>query len=337
MALLSSTMKTALVTGATGFVGHHLVSRLVSRGYKVKVLVRNPLNTHFSPEIDGQLIKLKGDITKFSDVLSSIESCDVVYHLAGHIAYKKEDYQLMEQVNVKGTQHVVDACVTHNTPKLIHMSSVVAVGSSFDKTVLNEDANYNMSPYHLGYFETKRDAEKKVIEGVVGQKLNASIINPSTIYGAGDATKGSRKTQLKVAQGKFPFYSGGGVNVVHIDDVIEALLKAEEVGLPGRRYIIAGENITIKQLFHKIAAAANVKQPTIYLPFGLIRSMGFLSQYLEPRGIKLPVNSETAMTSTMYHWYSSQRAQQELGISFKSADLAIGASVQWMRENGILK
>lgn len=324
-------MQKVLVTGSSGFVGQHLVKKLLELNYDVKELVRDPQKS-----LDPNTTKIQGDITKFGDVIKAVEECDIVFHLAGHIAYRSEDRPLMELVNVKGTQYIVDACITHNTPKLIHMSSVVTIGASFNKKILDEESTYNMGSYNLGYFETKREAEKRVIEGVLGQGLNASILNPSTIYGASDATKGSRKTQLKVAQGKFPFYSGGGVNVVHVDDVIAGLIAAISKGAPGRRYILAGENITIKELFTKIARAANVKPPNFYLPTFIIKSMGVLNKFTENRGIKLPVNSETATTSTLYHWYTSLRAQKELGISFQNSDIAIRDSVNWMKKNGLL-
>jgi dihydroflavonol-4-reductase len=325
-------MENALITGATGFIGNHLARALCAQGTKVHALVRDPSSAENLRQIGVQL--LKGDVTDRLSLLNAIEGKDVVYHLAGKIAYKRSERADMERVNVKGTQKVVDACVTHNTPALVHMSSVVAIGGSFTETILNEDSSYTISALDLGYFQTKHDAEKIVQTACSHNKLNAYILNPSTVYGAGDATKGSRSVQRKVASGKFPFFTPGGVNVVYIDDVIQCLLDVRKRGRPGERYIVAGENITIKDLFSEIAKEAGVKPPNIRLPSSALKFLGFIGDtVLEPLGIKGPLSSETANTSCMFHWFSSAKAQKELGLKPTPANKAIRESVRWMIDN----
>src|SRR5690606_17288303 len=127
---------------------------------------------------------------------------------------------------------------------------------------------------NLGYFETKRKAEIIVRSAAEKKELDAVILNPSTIYGAGDAKKGSRRTQLKVAQGRLPFYTSGGVSIIAVKDVVDATYQAWQTGKSGERYILSGENITIKNLFTLIAGAANVKPPSIYLPDPVVFALG---------------------------------------------------------------
>lgn len=328
-------MEKVLITGATGFIGKHLTAHLCREGLRVFALVRDPKKSDDLKKLGAELIA--GDVTDSLSLLHAIEGKDIVYHLAGKIAYKSSERADMEKVNVKGTQKVVDACVTHNTPHFIHMSSVVAIGASFTPTVLNENSPYNIAHLNLGYFDTKHRAEQIVQTAVSHNGLNAYILNPSTVYGAGDATKGSRSVQRKVAAGKFPFYTPGGVNVVHIDDVIFCLKNIYKKGRPGERYIVAGENITIQKLFSTIATIAKVKPPQLYLPAIALHTMGWLGDtLLEPMGIKGPLSRETAYTSSMYHWFSAEKAQKELSLKPTSAQTAISESVQWMIQNGFI-
>lgn len=324
-----------LVTGATGFIGHHLVKMLAEEGHHVSILSRKPINNEEFPGLNIQVCI--GDVTNSLSLLNATEGQDRVYHLAGKIAYKSSERAEMEKVNVTGTQKVVDACVTQKTPALIYMSSVVAIGASFDGSVLNENSPYNIDHLNLGYFQTKHRAEEIVKTAVSHNNLKAYILNPSTVYGAGDATKGSRSVQRKVAQGKFPFYTPGGVNVVHIDDVIYCLKHVVDKGRPGERYIVAGENLLLKDVFKIIAESAGVKPPHIPLPKALIKILGVIGDdVLEPLGLKGPMSRETAWTSTLYHWFSSEKAQKELGLKPTAAKIAIEESVQWMKQNGYL-
>ncbi|HEX4923770.1 MAG TPA: dihydroflavonol 4-reductase, partial [Bdellovibrionales bacterium] len=158
----------------------------------------------------------------------------------------------------------------------------------------------------------------------------------ATIYGAGDAKKGSRKTQLKVAQGRFNFYTPGGVNIVAVEDVVEATIKAWQVGKSGQRYILAGENITIRQLFETIAKHAEVQAPKWYLPKAFLLALGQVGDLMEARGKRVSFNSEAARMAVLYHWFDSTKAQRELGLKVTPADVAIGNSVNWMKDQGLL-
>ena len=324
-----------LVTGATGFIGLHLVNQLLKDGHDVTVLVRRPLK---DTELKGLPVRAAmGDVTDFHSLLNATENQDVVYHLAGKIAYKPSELKEMERVNVGGTQKVVDACVTQKTPTLVYMSSVVAIGASFKPAVLTETSPYNVKHLQLGYFETKHAAEELVKTAVHHNGLNAYILNPSTVYGAGDATKGSRNVQRKVAMGKFPFYTPGGVNVVHINDVIYCLKTVAQKGRAGERYIVAGENLLLKDVFAMIAKVAGVKPPRVLLPRWALHTLGALGDnVLTPLGLKGPLSRETAWTSSMYHWFSSEKAQKQLGLKVTPAKLAIQDSVEWMINNGYL-
>lgn len=324
-----------LVTGANGFLGAWLTKRLLAEGHETYALIRK--NSDLS-ELEGTAPNyLYGDVTDKASLLAACKDKDVVFHLAGVIAYKQADRALMDKVNVGGTRNIVDVCAELHVPQLLHLSSVVAVGASFKPHALNEDSPYNISHLNLGYFETKKQAEDIVVQAVRDNRIRAVCVNPSTIYGFGDAKKGSRKTQVKVANESFPFYTSGGVNIVAVEDVVEGILLALQKGRNGERYILANENMTIKDLFQKIAACAGVQPPRIYMPNWLLHTIGFTGDQLQKFDVNIGVSSENAYTATMFHWFESAKAQRELGFKPTSSDRAIENSVRWMKDNGYIK
>ncbi|MBX3020684.1 MAG: NAD-dependent epimerase/dehydratase family protein [Bdellovibrionales bacterium] len=323
-----------LVTGATGFVGAWLVRRLIDNGESVHVLHRKSSN--LEDLADLPFVSRIGDVTDAESVRAACQDVDTVFHLAGVVGYSRAQRELMDRVNVGGTRHVVEA-LQNSGKQLIYMSSVVAVGASFDRIPLNESSPFNLTRLNLGYFETKRQAEELVRDACRAGNLRAVILNPSTIYGAADAKKGSRKTQLKVAQGRLPFYTPGGVSVVSVHDVIDAVLAARTRGRNGERYILSGENITIHDLFDRIARLAGVKPPSIYLPAFALHALGKVGDVLEAFGRKGPLNSENAWTAVLYHWFDHSKAERELGFRPRPADMALKESVDWMRQEGLLR
>lgn len=324
-----------LVTGANGFLGAWLTKTLVEKGFDVFALVRK---TSDLSELDGINCKfLYGDVTDKKSLLESFKNIDTVFHLAGVVAYTKFERATMERVNVQGTANVIAAVRELKVRKLVYLSSVVAVGASFSPSTLDESAIFNLHHLNLGYFETKHQAENLVIQACKENIIDAVILNPSTIYGPGDAKKGSRKTQLKVARGTFKFYPIGGVNVVAVEDVVNGILSAWEIGRKGERYILAGENLTIKELFELIAAEAQASAPSYKMPTVILHLLGMIGDALTGIGFKLGLSRENAYTATLYHWFDSTKARKELNFHPRSAKEAIHNSIVWSRNNGLLR
>lgn len=324
-----------LVTGANGFLGSWLTRELVNQGHDVYALVRPKSDIS---ELQGVKCKyLHGDVTDVHSLLEAFKGIDTVFHLAGVVAYKKSDRAQMERVNVQGTQNVVEVCREHKVRKLVYVSSVVAVGAGYTPDqVMNENSEYNIHDLDLGYFETKHEAEKIVKKACDRGEIDAVMINPSTIYGAGDAKKGSRKMQIKVAQGKLKFYTSGGVNVVAAEDVVQGIISAWKKGRTGERYILCGENMLIKDLFKIIAEEAGVTPPNKLMPDTVLHVVGAIGDTMEKVGLKGPLSRENAYTATMYHWFDCAKAKQELDFNPRPAREAIHNSVQWMKDHGLL-
>lgn len=323
-----------IVTGANGFLGSWLTRALVDQGHEVFALVRERSDLS---ELEGIACHyVYGDVTDLDSLYKAFDGMDSVFHLAGLIAYKKSDRQKMELVNVTGTANVIEACLSKNVRKLVYLSSVTAIGASTEPVALNESSPYTIENLDLGYFETKRAAEALVIEAHKENNLDCVILNPSTIYGAGDARKGSRKTQLKVAQGSFKFYTSGGVSIVAIEDVVAAIISAWKQGRSGERYILAGENITIEQLFRLIAEEAGVPAPKTKIPNFVLFLIGYLGDFLSSIGLKGLPSVENAWTATLYHWFDNTKAKRELQFDPRPAREAIRSSVQWAKQNGLI-
>ena len=322
-----------LVTGATGFVGSHLCSKLCELGHDVHILRRK--NSDISEIKDLNIHHHEGDITDLAKLMIASKGATAIFHLAGVVSYNKADRSLMESVNVTGTKNVIEVCRKNHIQKLIYVSSVTAIGASFHAHSLNENSKYSIGRLNLGYFETKRKAEQLVQSA--SDEVFSIILNPSTIYGAGDGKKNSRSFQLKVAKGRCPYYTGGGVSIAHIDSVIEALICAWKKGQRGERYILGGENITIKKQVELIAQAANVKPPQIKVPgwlLHLIGSWGNLKQNVT--GKKCSLSPEQAWAYQMFHWFDSEKACKHLHYKILPAKVCIEESVAWMKKNSLL-
>jgi dihydroflavonol-4-reductase len=327
-----------LVTGATGFLGNQLTRRLLDEGMEVRVLVRSKAKLAELEGLDEKDLEVAiGDVTNESSLVEATRGTQGVFHLAGLIAYSRQQRQAMQDVNVQGTKNLLSAIKKNGSPRLLHLSSVVAVGAGFTPDqILDESSPYNVGHLGLGYFDTKHEAEIAVFEAVKRNEIEAVAINPSTIYGPGDAKKGSRGAQLKVARGKFPFYPPGGVNVVHVDDVVDLCIKAFRSNKSGERYIACSENLTIQETFERIARLAGVKPPSIPLPRPVIFGLGKVGDFLESIGSKGPINSDNAWTSTLYHWFKYEKAQREFDFQPKPAQVALEASIKWSRDHGLI-
>jgi dihydroflavonol-4-reductase len=324
-------MAKALVTGASGFLGQWLTKKLIEMNHEVSVLVRGS---------DYPLAKariFKGDITDFESVSKACVGQDVVFHLAGIISYDERQRSLMEKVNVGGTFNVVTACEKQHVEKLIHLSSVVAVGAGFSSNqILNEQSTYNLTKYNFGYFETKRKAEKLVLEAAKNKKIFGVCINPSTIYGEGDAVKESRNTQLSAARGKLLFYPSGGVSIVSVEDVIDGTIAAYEKGRSGERYILSGENLYLKEVFTSISKLAGQSPPKFQMPDFIMKTLANIDRLAGKVGMHGPLPAERALVSTMFHWYDHSKATFELGFQPRPAVYALEKSVNWMKSHGYI-
>jgi len=319
-----------LVTGANGFLGHWLVQALCREGHTVKAMLSTSNKQSSLQELPCKIVH--GDITQIESISSFFPGVDAVFHLAAAISFKKADNNKLYAVNVDGTRNIVTLCLSNKIAKLIHLSSVVAIGaSSNSQTLLNEQSINHLATLNVASIQSKILGEKIVLSACQEKGLNATILNPSLIYGAGDAKKAMRHSSVQAARGKLPFYTDGGVSIVAVEDVVAAILSAWQKGKSGQRYILSGDNITNQELFFSISKQANAKPPKTKLPNALLLSLAHLADFFRIDGM---LSIENVKIATMYHWYDNSKAKRELDFHPRPALEAIKNSVSWMRENG---
>ena len=318
-----------LVTGATGFLGRWLCKKLIQEGHTVHVLARPSSDLTVLPK--GQTVVRTGDVTDLASFSKAAEGVEVMFHLAGLVAYAEKFRSAMEEINVKGTSYAVQICRQKNI-RLVYMSSVVAVGASKTKRVLNEESPYEMAACRFGYFDTKKAAEELVQKACQKGDLFSVILNPSNVYGAGDMKKASRRTHIWVARGRFPFYTEGGLSVVDVESVIEACVQAMHKGRSGERYILSGGNITIKELFQMIAECTGARPPFIKLNDLSLDMIALLGKFFQKLGGKSFLDKDIRV-GRFYHWFDHTKASRELGFAPKSARQAIQNSIHWWRDH----
>ncbi len=315
-----------LVTGASGFIGSWLVRKLLHEGHKVRVLCRP--TSQFPLISDLEFEKAFGDITDLQSLKPALNQIDTVFHLAGCIGYKRSDHALMEQVNVVGTQNIYKLSLENRVKNFIYLSSVTAIGASLSPfQIMDENSEFNLSEFSFGYAESKRKGEKIVLSGNSSMKCVA--LNPSTVYGPGDMLKSSRKNQLKAMKGKLLFYPYGGVSVVGIHNVVDAIYKSVELGEHGQRYILSGDNLYIKDLMDKICKASGSKPPKYQIPTFLLNTLGYIGDHFTNGK---PIDSETANVIQLFHWYKNKKAVQKLEFKPSPSDEVIQSSVEWAKK-----
>lgn len=329
-----------LVTGATGFIGGHLIPALQAQGHTVHTISRR---LPYPPV--PNVIHHSCDITDSVSLRTIVQSQNwhAILHLAGLVSYTSADATALQQINVTATDTLIKL-VEQQCPRtrFIFCSSVAAVGSNkrFTDPPLNEDATWDKAAESVGYLRTKRQAEKLVTAAAAAGRVKASVLCPGNVYGAGDGAKGSRKTQVKAANGRWPIYTRGGVNVVHVRVVVQAFLRlVDDVSLDeplwtGQRWLIVSDNVTIKDMLAMCAEfGGNARHaPRLCLPEWILWALCFFGQMLGSRSMTL----DRFAVATRYHWFDGTRARKRFGLEEVSAREAIRDSVNWMRVRGMV-
>lgn len=311
-----------LVTGASGFIGSHLVSYLKNFNISVKGMYRKQHN------IQNYVY---GDVTNLDSLITAFKNIDVVIHAAG-ITDGIKDH--MFKVNIEGTQNVISAAIKQKVQKVVHISSTAAVGATFKPISLTEESYCNLT---IDYFQSKYLSEQIVKNAVSKKQIEAVILNPTQVYGPGDMKKSSRQSlHLKIIRGKFLFYPPGGVSVVDIQSVVEAIYNSIEKGINGERYILSGENLYTKDMFLLLATLAGTQKPFIPIPKSILLSLGSMESLFNTIKIKPIISYERALLGTLFHWFDATKARKELSFKPKSATQTLGPSVEWARENNLL-
>lgn len=250
-----------LVTGGTGFLGSYITRALVEHGYTVRVIRRQPKPLPWIPaSVTAGVEWVDGDVLDVVSLGEAMEGMDGVIHAAAVVSFVKKDRAGMYQVNVEGTANVVNTALEKNIPRLVHISSVAAVGRSASGGRVNEEKKWEQSPVNTHYAISKHKAELHVWRGIA-EGLDAVILNPSTILGYGDWQQGSCAIFKQVHDG-FTWYTQGVNGFVDVEDTATLTRLIWESGIRGERFIINGDTWSFKKLQDTIADAFRVKRPS---------------------------------------------------------------------------
>lgn len=326
-------MKRVLITGGTGFLGANLAEALTLRGCAVRILRRRGSDAGI---LEGITVDhCYGDIRDPDAVRQAVRSCDTVVHSAAIVKYLKSRWQEQREVNVDGTRNVVNACLSEGSVRLVHVSSIAALGHPPGREPANEETAFNWQE-RPSYKLSKRLAELEVLEGVKNG-LDAVIVNPSIIIGERDIHFHGGSLLTNARKGTTLLYMDGGMNVVYVGDVVRGIIAAAERGRTGERYILAGENLTVHEAFARTADIVGGRRPIGRVPLPLLRAgTRLIEGVCDLLGVEPPISMDLIVHAGIYNWYSSGKAERELGYTITTFDQAVKAAYDWYRQNGYI-
>jgi nucleoside-diphosphate-sugar epimerase len=245
-----------LITGGTGLVGTHLILDLHRRGIKPKALYRS----HIPEVVKDKAEWIVGDILDVIGLEEAMDGIEEVYHVAGYVSFNPKHRQTMHKINIEGTANVVNACLDAGVQKLVHVSSVAALGRIRVDGAINEKMQWSEETSNSEYGKTKYLGELEVWRGI-SEGLNAAIVNPVIVLGEhGDWTKGSMNIFRNIYNG-FKWYTTGSTGFIDADDVASAMVELMKSDVVSERFILSGENTSYQNLFNMVADAFGVKRP----------------------------------------------------------------------------
>jgi dihydroflavonol-4-reductase len=328
---------TTLVTGAAGFVGSAVTRRLLAAGHQVRALVRP---TSDRRNLEGLPIEIVvGDLTDAESLRAALQGCRVLFHVAADYRLWVRDPRAMHAANVDGTVALMRAALDGQVEQIVYTSSVATLGLNRDGTPADEDTPVVFEDMIGPYKRSKFLAEREVRRLVDMEGLPAVIVNPSTPVGPGDAKPTpTGRMIVDAARGRVPAFVDTGLNVVHVDDVAEGHRLALERGRAGARYILGGEDLTLQEILTRIATLTGHAPPRLRLPRVALYPLAYAAQTwarLSRRGTPLVTVDELRMARKRM-FFSSARAERELGYRARPAAQALEDAVQWYREHGYL-
>ena len=311
-------------------LGSNLAEVLLAAGHAVVATRRE---TSRIDHLEDLAIEWKvADLADTGGLAAAFDGCDGVFHCAAAVAvqYAVEDW--IVDANVTGTQRVMDAVRTAGCGRLVHCSTVGAVGLSVDGEPCDEGQTWNMPDYDLGdaYVTTKRQAEELVHEAIAGG-FNAVIVNPTYMIGPRDVRPSSGKLVLDLMKGRAPGFTGGKNNFVDVRDVARGMLLAMEKGKTGERYILGGRNMGYGEFMDIVSAVTGAKAVTRKVPDWAVRGLGLFGDLQHTvTGKDAIVNSATARWAiTPRFIFTSAKAQRDLGYTISPLEPAVADCAAW--------
>ena len=324
----------AFITGGAGFVGSALIRRLLAGGHEVRTLVRPGTNTRM---LDGLAIeRVIGDLSDGASLQKAMTGCDWVFHVAALYAYWGYTWEDFHRSNVLGTRNVLEAASRAGVAKIVHTSSIASLGIPRDGTPGTEDTPVTLKDMLSDYKRSKFLAEE-VVREFVSLGLPVVIVNPAAPVGVGDyKPTQTGKLIVDFLNGRMPAYVDTGLTIVDVDDVANGHLLAMDKGKIGERYILGGENLSLKQVLDLLSEVSGRPQVKIRIPRMVAMAWAYMDialTRLNPKHIPA-ATPDAVRVSALREYFSSNKAVRDLGYNFIPAREALCKAVEWYRTNG---
>ena len=322
------------LTGATGFVGAHVARHLADQGAELRMLVRATSNLANIEGLGGETVV--GDLTNPEGLRAGIRGCDVVMHVAADYRLWVRDPKTMYAANVEGTRSLLRIAREEGVSRFVYTSSVATMGFKSDGTIVDEATPVSLTDMIGHYKRSKFLAEQAAIEAArAGQQV--IILNPTTPIGAQDVKPTpTGRIVVDFLNRKFPAYVDTGLNLVDVSEVARTHCQALETGRPGERYILGGENLTLKQILDKMSAITGLPSPTAKVPHAVAMTFAFFDEMFTGRllGKEPRATVEAVRMGKKKMFASSAKAERELGFRKVPVYEALRAAIDWFRARG---
>jgi dihydroflavonol-4-reductase len=322
------------VTGATGFLGSHVARELLAHGAELRLLVRATSRTENIADLAAE--QFLGDLRDLDSLKRGMSGCEVVFHVAADYRLWAVNGKELYDSNVEGTRNILQAARESGIRRVVYTSSVATMGFGSNGTMTDESTPVALDDMIGDYKRSKFLAERLVIEAAVSGQ-DVVMVNPTTPIGERDIKPTpTGRIVVDFLKRKFPAYVDTGLNLVDVRDCAAGHLLAMEKAIPGERYILGGENLTLKQILDKLAAITGLPSPNIRLPYAVAYATGVVDTLIagtirkrEPR-----VTLDSVKMGRKKMFVTSAKAERDLGWSPGPVDGALRRAVEWFRANG---
>lgn len=326
--------KKTLVTGATGFIGSHIVRELLQAGEDVKVLIRKDSDTK---NLDGLDIEhAYGDLCDKNSLFSALNDCDRLFHTAALNRVWMADSQFFYDINVEGTKNILNIALKKNVERVVYTSSLCTVGANEDGSLANEETRFNLWDISNHYERSKFQAEEEAFN-VFKKGLPLVVVNPGAVVGPNDI-KPTPTGQLIVnyLNRNIPAYFDTRLNIVHVKDVAAGHLLACSKGRIGEKYILGNENMKISDFLRLLENVSGIKAPKIKVPQSLALMIAYLNDFISSKFTKKEpiIRVSTLKRARLDLTFDSTKAVSELGLRLTPIKEAVIEAMNWFRENG---
>lgn len=324
----------ALVVGATGFIGSAVVRQLLDDGVDVRVTVRQSSDTRNLDGLDVE--RVPGDIRDEASIRAALDGCDTMYLTAAHFSHWAPDPSQFYEINVGGTRTALRAALGSDVSKVVYTSTNNAIGA-YGATPSDEEVLFNYwstgDHYSISKFLAEIEAFKMGARG-----LPVVVVNPTLVIGTNDRRPtSSGQMVIDVASGKMPAYTEGWVNVIDVEDVARGHILAASRGTVGERYLLGNENLTVRQYFTLIAEAAGVDAPRLKAPYAAALSIAHAYEWASRFTKKHPVVTVSEVKiGHLGETYDCSKAVRELGLPQTPVRESIERAVAWFADHGYL-